>query len=563
MDTSNQRSLRRLPLAVLGIALLLVAALPGCDNVAVEPKSKVTAERIFQNEESYTQYLAKLYAGLNVTGQIGPTGDVDIFIIDDEGFSQYMRLYWQMQELPADGAVFTFDDAGGVALELSRTNLNENNTFVSAMYSRIFFQVAHANEFLRQSTSGKLSERNVSPGLAETIQTEFRAEARFLRALSYYHALDLFGGVPIVEESFPRGAQAPPYPSDSGDREEARRAVFEFVESELLAIAGETGDTDEVLPDVGAQDYGRADKAAAWMILAKMYLNAEVYANEARYDDAVTYAQKVIDAGYTLEEDYRDLFLADNHTANGVIFAIPHDGQRTQHFGGTQFLTHGGVITGDKDNDMDPANYGVDFGYSTLRTLPETVNLYSSSDQRVMFENTPASESQFFTRSQTLEVNDLTDRYQGYAVPKWQNVSSTGVAGGNPTFPETDLPVFRLADAYLIYAEAVLRGASNGSQSTAVEYVNNVRERAGLGRDIDASELTLDFMIDERGREFIWEGHRRSDLVRFGLFTGSQYVWSWKGGQQSGASLGACKDVYPLPVGELSANPNLPPNESC
>lgn len=552
----------RLPLAVLGIALFLMATLPGCDNVGVSPKSKVTAERIFQNQESYTQYLAKLYAGLNVTGQEGPFGNVDIFIIDDEGFSQYTRLLWQMQELPADGAVFTFEeDAGGVAVELSRGNINAENTFVAAMYSRIFFQVAHANEFLRQSTSGNLESRNVDPDFAETIRTTYRAEARFLRALSYYHAVDLFGGVPVVDETFPRGSEAPPYPGET--REEARRAVFEFIESELLAIAGEEGDTEEVLPDVGQQEYGRADKAAAWMILAKLYLNAEVYAGESRYDDAVTYAQKVIDAGYELEEDYRDLFLADNHTANGVIWAIPNDGQRTQHFGGTQFLTHGGVITGDRADDMEPANYGIDFGYSTLRTLPETVNLYESTDMRVMFENMPSSETQFFTRSQTLEVNAITDRYQGYAVPKWQNVSSTGVAGQNPTFPETDLPVFRLADAYLIYAEATLRGASNGNQSTALEYVNNVRERAGLGRDVTSATLTLDFILDERGREFIWEGQRRSDLVRYGLFTGSDYDWTWKGGVQAGTSIGECKDVYPLPTGELSANPNLPPNEEC
>lgn len=326
----------------------------------------------------------------------------------------------------------------------------------------------------------------------------------------------------------------------------------------MLAITGEA-DTPQgqVLPDPSQQQYGRASKAAAYMVLANIYLNAEVYIGEARYSDAAEYAQKVIDFGYQLDDEYQHLFLADNHTADGIIFAIPNDGQRTQHFGGTQFLTHAAVINA----NMDPAAYGIDTGYDGLRTQPETVDLFETGDQRPVFDNTPGN--QFFRSGQSLQVTDLLDPKAGYAVPKFQNKTSTGADGQNPTFPDTDYPLFRVAEAYLIYAEAVTRDASAGDPSTALSYVNDVRERAGLTTDITSSELDPEFLLEERGREFFWEAKRRTDLVRFGRFTGSDYVWAWKGGAQNGTSIGACRALYPLPAGELAANPNLPENETC
>jgi hypothetical protein len=554
--TLNGTMLYRLPRVVLTLALAAVLfGLAACDNVAVSPKSQASEELIFQDENAYPQYLGKLYAGLNVTGQVGPFGDVDVEVIADEGFSQYMRLYWQMQELPADGAVITYQDAGGAPQELNQSTWNPSNAFLAGMYSRIGFQVANANIFINQSQPDVLANREVSETLREEIP-QFIAEARFLRGLSYYHALDLFGGVPIVTEDDAAGTAPPPYPGETKD--EARRAVFDFVESEMLAITGEA-DTPEgqVLPDPSQQQYGRASKAAAYMVLANIYLNAEVYIGEARYSEAAEYAQKVIDFGYQLDDEYQHLFLADNHTADGIIFAIPNDGQRTQHFGGTQFLTHAAVINA----NMDPAAYGIDTGYDGLRTQPETVDLFETGDQRPVFDNTPGN--QFFRSGQSLQVTDLLDPTAGYAVPKFQNKTSTGADGQNPTFPDTDYPLFRVAEAYLIYAEAVERDASAGDPSTALSYVNDVRERAGLTTDITSSELDLEFLLEERGREFFWEAKRRTDLVRFGRFTGSDYVWSWKGGAQNGTSIGACRSIYPLPAGELAANPNLPENETC
>src|SRR5690349_4232055 len=184
----------------LGIAgVLLIAAATACSNdLTVQPKSTITSANIFSDTTSYRAFLAKLYAGLAVTGQSGPDGKPDISGID-EGFSQYVRGYWQLQELPTDEAIIGWGDTG--LPELNTQTWSAANPFTTAMYARIFYQVALANEFLRQTSDAQLSARGTPAALVTEVQG-YRAEARFLRALSYYHALDLFGNVPIVDENF-------------------------------------------------------------------------------------------------------------------------------------------------------------------------------------------------------------------------------------------------------------------------------------------------------------------------------------------------------------------------
>jgi starch-binding outer membrane protein, SusD/RagB family len=157
----------------------------------------------------------------------------------------------------------------------------------------------------------------------------------------------------------------------------------------------------------------------------------------------------------------------------------------------------------------------------------------------------------------------VTDFTQGYAVTKFKNVTSYGEPGSHNTFPDTDFPVFRLADAYLMYAEAVLRGGAGGDVTTALEYVNKVRERAygDTSGNISAQQLTLDFLLDERARELYWEGHRRSDLIRFNRFSDSPYVWAWKGGVRDGIPVDSRFNLHPLPDSDIVANPNLDQNQ--
>ncbi|MFB6273948.1 MAG: RagB/SusD family nutrient uptake outer membrane protein [Salinibacter sp.] len=523
------------------LSLFVLAGMTGCTDVGVNPKSQAGAEKVFAQEGAYKSYLAKLYGGLNVTGQEGPAGNPDIKQID-EGFSQYVRLWWQMQELPTDEAVIAWND--GNVQELNTMTWSATNGFTSAMYSRIYFQVAHVNEFLRQSSQSKLDARDVGPEVRQKIP-QWRAEARFLRALSYWHGIDLFGDIPLVKESFPRGGKAPP--------QATRKEVFNYVEKELLAITNAKGE-ENLLP-AGQAQYGRVDKSAAWFLLAKLYQNAPVYIGKKRSSEVIKYTTKILDSGvYSLEPNYQDLFLADNHTANGLIFSIPMDGQKTQHYGGTTFLAHAAV-----GGSLSPDTVGLGAGWAGLRTTRPTVQRYSSGDQRPVFPNTP--DKQFYRQGQSLAIQTLTDFTQGYAVPKYQNVTSTGEPGKNATFPDTDYPMFRLAEVHLMYAEAVLRGGG-GSKSRAVSLINDLRERAfgDQSGNITKSELTLDFILDERSRELLWEATRRTDLIRFGKFTGGEYVWPWKGDVQGGTSTDEKFRLYPLPQSELLTNPNLEQN---
>jgi starch-binding outer membrane protein, SusD/RagB family len=500
------------------------------DDLDQTPPYEVTSATVYNDFNNYKQVLAKVYAGYALTGQIGPAGDPDI-TGGDEGFSSYLRQYWQLQELTTDEAIIGWGDAG--LPDLHDMDWSPNNQFITAMFARIYYQISLSNEFIRETTDEKLSGRGITGANAETAKL-FHAEARFLRALSYYHALDLFGNVPFVDENDQVGAFFP--------EQISRADLFDYVEAELLAV-------ESLLAEPMQNEYARADKGAAWTLLAKLYLNAEVYKGENRYADAMVYAKKVVDAGYTLEEDYDDLFLADNHTANGIIFPIAFDGQRTQTFGGTTYLVHAPI-----GGSMRPVeDFGVGGGWAGLRTTSAFVGLFPNP------EDSQDDRANFYTDGQTLEIAEIGPFSNGYAIAKYKNLTSGGEVGSHAglEFVDTDFPMFRVADAYLMYAEAALR--AGGDLGLAVDLVNRLRERAydGASGNITQSQLNLQFILDERGRELYWEGHRRTDLIRYGLFTGSDYLWPWKGGVAEGRAVGDFRALFPIPTPDLIANPNL------
>ncbi|HMA41901.1 MAG TPA: RagB/SusD family nutrient uptake outer membrane protein [Gemmatimonadales bacterium] len=513
-------------------AALFTLGLAACTDTTVEPKSTITDANIFNDPNSYRAFLAKIYGGLALSGQQGPAGQADIQGID-EGFSQYLRLYWETEELPTDEAVIAWNDIG--LPEMNTQLWTSQSNMVVAMYYRIYFQVALANEFLRQTTDAKLASRGVGATLKADIQT-YRAEARFLRALSLWHAIDLFGDVPLVTEADPVGSTPP--------KQATRADVYNFIVTELNDIKGS-------LPAAGANTYGRATPGAADMLLAELYLNAAVYTGTPNYAGALAAATSVIGSGaYSLDPNYHDMFLADNGTSPEIIFAITQDGLKTQTWGGVTFLVHASC-----GGSMSNSTYGIDGCWWGLRLKPEAYNRFSAGDSRASY---------FYTTGQTLTFSSVDDRSNftvGAAAPKFQNVTSGGAAGSNATFVDADFPVFRLAEAYLIYAEAWRRGGG-GDSATAYGYFNQIRERAfgNTSADIAPGALTLNLILDERGRELLWEAHRRTDLVRYGLFTGATYVWTLKGNTVAGTSTDAFRDLYPLPASELIANPNLKQN---
>ena len=516
-------------------ALLLAGAAGACTDLTTYPKSQVAGGNIFTEPGAYRSFLAKLYAGLAVTGMNGEggAGNGDVAGID-EGFSQYVRQWWQLQELPTEEAIIAWEDKD--LPEMNTQLWGSGNQFIQAMYYRIFFQVALANEFLRETTEAKLSERGESSTVRAEV-AQYRAEARFLRALSYWHAIDLFGSVPFVTENDNLGANPP--------RQGTRQEVFAFVESELNAVR-------PLLPAAGQNQYGRASQAAADMVLAKLYLNAEVYTGTARYANAREAAERVIASNvFQLDDVYQHLFLADNHTSPEIIFPIPFDGLNTRTYGGTTFLIHASV-----GNQMNAAESGIGGGWWGLRVRPQFVAKFPGGADGVDDRS-----DILHTQGQSLNISAIKEFSQGFTAPKYRNVTSTGQNGSNQQFPDTDFPMFRLADAYLMYAEAVLRGGG-GSQATALGYVNQIRRRAygNNSGDITAAQLTLDFILDERARELFWEAHRRMDLIRYGRFTGGQYVWAFKGNVAAGTSTDAHRNLYPIPASDLAANPSLKQN---
>jgi hypothetical protein len=504
------------------------------DDLDVVPKDDddFTAEKYYENPQAYRMFLAKLYGGLARAGNGEGDGGEDIGGIRND-FSPYLRSLFTMQEISTDEANIAWQDGNLPSMNTQRWN--SDNEFIYVMYSRTFYQISLANEFLRQSTDALINSRPVEASIKADIAS-YRAEARFLRALSYWHALDLFGSIPIVTENDEVGFFFP--------EQKSKQEVFDFIASELIAI-------DADLKASQANEYGRADKVAAKMLLAKLYLNAQVYTGTPKWAEASAALADVLGSSYRIAEiPFKNLFMADNDrngAQNEIIFPVRFDGRYTTG-GGTYYIIHASILS-----SMNASDYGVNTGWKGLRARREFVNKFSdvtgNTDNRAIFHTT----------GQTIDMPDFSNEVYGYGVTKFTNLTSTGGVGTDPSlnFVDTDFPMFRLADAYLMYAELAVRG--QGSMSQAATYVNQLRTRANAPQ-ITEGNITLDFVLDERARELYWECHRRTDLVRFGKFTGSSYVWQWKGNTENGVSTPEYLNVFPIPSRAITANPSLRQN---
>ncbi len=499
------------------------------------PLNSNTADVQYSTPLGYKQVLAKAYGSYSLVSSNG-TGNSDIQVagITDPATTDFVRAYWNMQELTTDEDVCAWNDVN--LQSFHNLNWTSNNVLINALYSRSLFQITVCNEFIRESTDEKLASRNISGHDAEDIH-HYRAETRFLRAFQYWVLMDMYGNPPFVTENDPIGKYIP--------KQILRKDLFTYIESELKAIDGSL-----VAPR--QNEYGRADQAAAWALLARLYLNAEVYTGTARYADAITYANKVITSGYTLKTHYKDLFKADNNVNNPeTILAIAYDATKSQNYGGTTFLICSAHGTDATDNAKSGIPGGGWLGNRTTKNLPLVFGDYSgNADKRALFG------------LGAVEINNVLDFNAGLGVAKFSNVQSDGVTPYSPNgvLVNTDFPLFRLAEMYLVYIEAVKRGGAGGSDATALGYFNLLRARGYENASGNVTTFSLDDVFNERQRELYWEGFRRTDLVRFNRFTTATYLWPWKAGVATGASVDNHYNIFPIPSTEIISNNNLTQN---
>ena len=620
-------------LFILTISIFMVSCHDDLNQSPIDPDS-FTEEDVFADATQAKGALAKLYASLALTGQNGPAGDADIADID-EGFSQFTRMLFNLNELTTDHAVVGWGDPG--LPDLHGMYWSSSNDFTAAMYLRLAQEVSFCNSFIANASALEDAE----------VQT-YIAEARFLRAFAYYNLIDLYANVPLVKEITTELPQ-------QSNRDE----LFAFVEAELLEIA------DLLAPD-GSNEYGRVDQVAAWALLSRLYLNSEVWTTQPpKFTEAVTYSAMVMNSSYSINMNdangngtaYDELFLADNDTngaQNEFIFALNFDGLQSQTYGGSTFLVHAAI-----GGSMNASEFGVNGGWGGLRTTKNLVNQFAvdiddlnsalgtlsdwglvgdatvngwdgpdmemyqtGTNQYALYADLGAGEikfrfdedwgnnygdndtngslepgganipiasagtylvtldldnltysvtpfsadkrGMFYTDGQNLEIESIPPFEDGYAITKFKNVDSNGNQGSDSggDFVDTDLPIIRLAEIYLNYAEATLRGGG-GDLGIAANKINELRMRAygNSSGNISASDLTLDFILDERSKELYWEGQRRTDLVRYGYFTSGSYLWPFKGNAPEGAGVGDYLNIYPLPNNIISVNPNLTQND--
>jgi starch-binding outer membrane protein, SusD/RagB family len=535
---------------VLGIILstLMIASCVKDLNVKPKDPNTILAGNLGDNPVYMKETLGKIYASFVIVGQ-GANGGADIATSDDNMHTT-ARALWNLQEITTDEAICGWGDPG--IAELNTQTWSSNNGYVTALYQRLSVSVTYANDFI------KFTNGNTDPAVMQ-----YNAEARFLRALAYSWDLDLFGNPPFttdvdgVGKFFPK--QLDPVMATG------RTKLFNYLVSELHGIESKLGDPKF--------SYPQADKAACWMLLARLYLNAQVYTGTAKWDSCKLYCDKVISSGnYSLAPNYRQNFAADNDGDHNpeMIFAFEQDGINTQGPVGTTFIIescsdavyiraedfHG--LTSNTNWNGNRArkqfmNVLVDTiaTYGNVRVPVSDPTFAQCKDKRVLMK---------MKKSMDIPSASSSGDY-GIGVYKFtaKNANGTKATNYNPEFACTDFPVFRLADAYLMRAEALF---NSGNSASAVNDINIIRTRAygNTSGNITAGQLTAKFLLDERGREFYYEAQRRTDLVRFGKYTNGNYNWQWKGGTFSGINTDSHLNVFPIPGDEVSANPNIKQN---
>lgn len=546
---------------IISLAAIFTSCLGDLDTLPLN-KTDFTSENAYENEASYLNALAYINGYYMLVGQDDP-GSNDLGF-SDAGQSEFIRQWFNLNEMTCDALKCVWGDSYLSDLQHDSWGGGTNDAMI-CVYTRAVKAIALVNEYLLQTEDAKLDARGQS-NLKSTI-AGYRAEARFHRAMFFYTLMDLFGNPPFPTEDNILNATNP---------EQIKRAdLFNWLEEELLYLAS----NESAMPEKGAVPYPRPTKGSVWALLSRMYLNAEVYTGTARWQDAKDASKNVIDMGYKIHGTYSDMFRQDN-TTNGsteeFVFAVAYDRVSTQSWGGTTTFTSAsldeptnlalGAALGTSNGKINAENWA---GYHVPADYVARFELagveWGNADNVFGYDREKSDKRAFFSNNGCVETFDPALQTSGWLCWKYNGLNADGTmdqtddAGGNYKLSSADQPIFRLAEMYLNYAEADARlNGGSVKDATAAGYVKELRDRAGVATP---SDITLDWLLDERAREFMWEGHRRVDLIRYGYFTDMNYPWTLKGGVLNGkVALPEYREIFPIIQSDLSANSNLTQN---
>lgn len=531
---------------ILTAAAALISCVRDLDTLPLN-KTEPISEYVYGNsEDAYLEGLARLYFQF-------VSNDLTDLQPMDGGASELIRAFWSVQETTADAVKCSWENDAWVRALNTNTWTAVQNDAVYAVYVRTLQGIALVNEYLRQTASSKLNDRGVSAELAQKINI-YRAEARFIRAYLYWMALDCFGDVPFTTENSPFGGTYFP-------QQASRSQIYDYCVSELEYL------TSAESPMLEPRSlYPRADKGSAAGLLARMYLNSEVYTGMPRWAEAKAVCESIFTMGYSLSPDWAAVFRGDNgenpQVRPEMLWAVDYNGNNTESYGGTTYLLAATLAATDITDFSRPN--GQRNGWAGLRTPYEYVSRYFDvSGQNYETGEYDVADKRgevFYIKGRSESMDGaLYSFMNGWSCLKFNNIpigqtnESYLSQSALNDFSNIDFPMIRLAEIYLIYAEACMHAGGDASSQLA--------ELAGRAGVAPPSVVDQSFLMAERARELMWEAHRRTDLIRYGLYFSSEYLWPYKGGDSfAGQAFPEYKCIFPIPPTELATNKSLVQN---
>ena len=544
MRKNKLKSMKRI-IYIAALAAAMTSCVGDLDTLPLNATDPISEYVYGTSEDAYVSGLARLYFQF-------ATNDLTDLQSMDGGASEIVRAFWSVQETTTDAAKCSWGNDAWVRALNTNTWSDVQNDAVYAVYVRALQGISYVNEYLRQTAPSKLQERGVDPVLMVKIDG-FRAEARFIRAYLYWMALDVFGSVPFITENSPiSGAY---YPTQA-----SRKYIFDYCVSELQSLLAEGSQ----MPAPRSL-YPRADQGSVAGLLARLYLNAQVYAGEPMWLEAKQICEQIFSMGYELCPDYAALFRGDNGqnpaAVKEMLWTIDYSDASTESYGGTTYLLAAALASIDITDQSRPN--GQRNGWAGLRVPYEYVQKYFSvtdADYQTGTYQVADKRGEVFYikgRSESME-GELYNFMNGWSCIKYNNIPHNQTnesflpTSAVRNYADVDYPMIRLGEIYLIYAEACMQLEQS---ALAMPYIQALAGRAGVN---PPEEITVDFLVAERARELMWEGHRRTDLIRYGLFHTDDSLWPYKGGDDfEGQAFPAYKCIFAIPPTELAANPAL------